>query len=103
MFQSVKFSDFCDSFRALDRQDQFTYDAKRALFDYLEDIEDQTGQRIELDVIALCCDYVESTFDEVRQSYLLENMSDEDVAEYICENTAYVGLIGVDSILYANF
>jgi hypothetical protein len=103
MYQSINFSAFCDAFRSMDRQDQFTYDAKRALFDYLEDMEDQTGTRIELDVIALCCDYIESTFDEVRQSYSLDDMSDEDVAEYICENTAYVGLIGADSILYANF
>ena len=103
MYQSINFSYFCDAFRSMDRQDQFTYDAKRALFDYLEDMEDQTGQRIELDVIALCCEYVESTFDEVRQSYSLEGMSDEDVSEYICENTTYVGLVGVDSILYANF
>lgn len=103
MFQSVTFSAFCDSFRSLDRQDQFTYAGKRILFDYIEELEASTGTALELDVVALCCDYVESTFDEVRQSYSLENMSDEDVAEYICENTAYVGLIGVDSILYANF
>ena len=103
MYQTTNFSAFCDAFRSCDRSDQFSYNGKKALFDYLEEFEEQTGQSIELDVIGLCCDYVESTFDEVRQSYSLENMSDEDVAEYICENTAYVGLIGVDSILYANF
>lgn len=103
MYQSINFSSFCEAFRSLDRQDQFSYDAKRALFDYLEDVEESTGQLIELDVIALCCEYTESTFAEIRQDYSLGDMPDDDVAEWICEHSpAYVGL--VDSrIVFAQF
>ena len=43
MYRTVTFSAFCDAFRALDRQDSFSYEAKRCLFDYLEDYEDSTG------------------------------------------------------------
>ena len=102
MYQTINFSSFCDAFRSHDRQDQFSYDAKRALFDYFEDMEESTGQTIELDVIAICCEYIESTFDEVRESYSLD-LTDEDVAEWICEHSpAYVGL--VDSrIVFAQF
>jgi hypothetical protein len=59
MHQTITFSCFCDAFRSMDRQDQFTYDGKRALFDYLEELEEDIGQPIELDVIALCCEYSE--------------------------------------------
>ena len=102
MYQTINFSSFCDAFRSHDRQDQFSYDAKRALFDYFEDMEESTGQTIELDVIAICCEYIESTFDEVRESYSLD-LTDEDVAEWISEHSpAYVGL--VDSrIVFAQF
>lgn len=46
MKQTVNFSMFCDQFRAI-RPDNFSYNGLKALYDYLEDIEDY-----ELDVIA---------------------------------------------------
>ena len=36
MKQTVNFSQFCDAFKLMDRNGQFTYEGKRALFDYLE-------------------------------------------------------------------
>ena len=102
MYQTVNFGDFCDAFRAHDLQDQFSYGGKRALFDYLVDLEDQTGERIELDVVALCCDYTESTFDDIRRDYSLGGMSDEDVADWIGDHTVYVGLVD-GSLVFAQF
>lgn len=49
---------FVDEFQAL-RPDNFTHDGLVALFDYLEDLEADIGDDIELDVIALCGDYSE--------------------------------------------
>ena len=40
-------------------KNNFTYEGKRALFDYLENLEEDTGTEIELDTIALCCEYSE--------------------------------------------
>jgi hypothetical protein len=59
MKQSVYFSDFCDAFRDSGRNDSFTYAGKRALFDYLEQYEEDCQEEIELDVVALCCEYSE--------------------------------------------
>jgi hypothetical protein len=59
MKQNISFGQFCDAFRDMDRNDNFTYAGKRALFDYLENLEADTGSEVELDVIALCCDYSE--------------------------------------------
>ena len=50
---------FCDRFKDMDRDDNFSYDGKKALFDYLEELEEDTAQEMELDVIALCCEYTE--------------------------------------------
>ncbi len=57
MKQTVNFSEFCDAFEL--RKDNFTYEGKRALFDYLEEYGESTEEEVELDVIALCCEFTE--------------------------------------------
>ena len=59
MKTTVNFCDFCDRFRDMGRNDAFSYEGKRALFEYLEQYEEDCVEEIELDVIALCCDYSE--------------------------------------------
>lgn len=59
MKQSISFCQFTDAFQALDRQGQFTYNGKKALYEHLEELEESTGEAIDLDVIALCCEYAE--------------------------------------------
>lgn len=58
MKQTINFSQFVDAFKAI-RPDNFTYDALKALFTYLEDIESITEKEIELDVISLCSEFTE--------------------------------------------
>ena len=50
---------FVDSFRACGRETQFTVPARRALFAHFENIEQWTDTEIELDPIAVCCDFAE--------------------------------------------
>ena len=70
MKQTVNFCDFQDAFRAHDRKDQFSYAGKRALFDYLEEYEKDTGEEMELDIVALCCDFAEySDIEELKKDY----------------------------------
>jgi len=57
MKQTVDFNEFCRAFHVYDRFDQFGYAALRALFDYLEGLEQDIGEEMALDVIALCCDW----------------------------------------------
>lgn len=104
MFQYVNFSRFCDSFRNLDRQDQFTSAGKRVLFDYLEQYEEDTGDSIELDVIALCCEYVESTHEEVIRDYSLDkDTTDEEVLEWLQDSTIVCGETKEGTIVFAQF
>lgn len=77
MKQTTSFSQFCDSFSDT-YKDNFTYKGKRALFDYLENYEEESGEDIELDPIALCCEY--SEYDsalEAMQEYQPEDMPNE--------------------------
>jgi hypothetical protein len=50
---------FVDSFRAHGRENQFSYPALRALFEYFEAFEEETDTELELDPIAICCEWQE--------------------------------------------
>ena len=64
MKQSVNIYDFERAFKRCER-DNFSYDGLKALFEYLEEYEDSTGEEVELDVIALCCEYME--YDSLKE------------------------------------
>ena len=49
---------FHDAFNKM-RPNQFSYDALDAMFEYLEDLSEDIGEPLELDVIAICCEWVE--------------------------------------------
>lgn len=69
MYKTINFSQFCDSFSDT-YKNNFSYEGKLALFDYLEALEDDTGVRIELDPIALCCEWTEyESLKEVQENY----------------------------------
>ena len=59
MHITVDFSMFADAFRRMGRENQFSREALEALFEYLENYEEDTGIRVELDVIGLCCEFTE--------------------------------------------
>lgn len=63
---------FRDAFRACDRHGNFSYEGMQILFDYLENLSEDIGEPVELDVIALCCEYNESTIDEIISDYNIE-------------------------------
>lgn len=113
MKTSVNFSQFCDAFRAADRNENFSYNGKRALYDFLEEMADQTGEEYELDVIALCCEFAESDVEELINDYLIdvsEAEGDEEeieieviVEEYLNNNTMIAGKLDNGSFVYAKF
>jgi hypothetical protein len=59
MKQSINFNQFHDAFRDHNRLDNFTYDGLKALFEWIEELDDSCGTDTELDVIALCCEFSE--------------------------------------------
>tara|TARA_X000001388_G_scaffold68055_1_gene55654 strand:- start:2360 stop:2662 length:303 start_codon:yes stop_codon:yes gene_type:complete len=72
--------EFSDAFQKMGRGKQFSYEGLDALFDYLEMLEDDIGEQIELDVIALCCEYSEyDNLKEFQNDYGDEYESLEDI------------------------
>ena len=67
--QTVSIYEFREAFRRMNRQDQFSYEGLEVLFDYLENLSEDIGEPIELDVIALCCEYYESSIGELIENY----------------------------------
>lgn len=99
MKKTINVYDFKDAFRNYGRQDQFSYDGLTALFEWLENYEEETGQEIELDVIALCCDFSEvSNIQEFNEYYDLD-CEDMDEAS---EHTLIIP-VGGESFIYQNF
>ena len=100
MIKTISKSDFQDEWnRWDDRKNTFSYDGKNALYDYLEQYEEETGEKIELDIIALCCDYTE-----------YENLADLQ-AEYpqvktieeLQDNTQYIPIEDTKRFIIQNY
>ena len=73
MKQLVSIYDFVRAFKNFER-DNFSYDGLKALFEYLEEYEESTGEEVELDVIALCCEYTEyDSLNEYNDDYNTEH------------------------------
>ena len=94
---TVSSYDFERAFADSGRRDQFSYEGRAVLFAYIEEYEASTGQEIELDVVALCCDYYEATTEEIILNYRIdvEGMDEDErleaVREYLMDNGAYCG------------
>lgn len=55
---TVTESEFVNRFRAI-RPDNFSVEALRALFDYLDQQEQDLGEAQQFDAVAICCDWTE--------------------------------------------
>lgn len=109
-------SDLREKFRVYGRLDTFSSQAFEWLWDYLEQLEDSTGEPVEIDVIGLCCDYSEEDYDSIASYYsidLPERDEDEDeeeyaesvrqtILDYLNDHRVVLGY-DEDSVLYAAF
>ena len=98
MKQTIDESLFIQAFENYNRVDNFGYPGLRALFEYLEDCEHESGgEEIELDVIGLCCEFSQyDTIKEALDEYGLEN------PEELEENTIVIpySIYGQDELAY---
>jgi hypothetical protein len=80
MIIQVTESIFVNQFDAMGRGNQFSYSGLRALFHYLDDMGSDPS--IELDVIALCCEFSEfDSIESFRDQYGEKYESIDDIAE----------------------
>jgi hypothetical protein len=82
MKQTINESQFSDAFLRMNRENNFSHEGRKALFEYLEQLEEETGTEIELDVIALCCEYSEyANLKEFQKDYDDSYESIEDIEQ----------------------
>lgn len=110
MKQTVNFNSFVDAFNNAGRQDNFSYEALQAMFEYITDYEQDSGEEIELDVIAICCDWSEESPKDIAESYGILNEDEyedeSDIQDTVLEYLEYyTNAIALDNgnIVYVNF
>lgn len=72
MYQSINLDQFREAFKRADRGNNFSHEGLEVLFDFLTEMEYDTGDDYQLDVIALCCDFTEDTPREIATNYSID-------------------------------
>ena len=101
MKQNVTNHDFHNAFKTL-RPDNFTYGGLSAMFEHLEELENDIGEELELNVIAICCDFAQFNIKELEFEYShitdphnpLKTM--EDWIEFLSEYTTVIPVTDTD-------
>lgn len=108
MKQTINLSQFRDEFNAI-RPNQFSYEALELIFNHFEQYEQDTGEEMELDVIAICCDVSEMTAEDFTSSYGYADEFDEDqkitldeAIDYLNDHTTFIGQTD-NTIVFFNF
>ena len=98
MKQSVNSYDFERAFKQI-RPDNFSYKGLNALYEYLEGYEEDTGEEMELDVIAICCDFTEFEDMEEFKAYY----DGYETIEELEEETTVIKIEDSESFITLNF
>ena len=89
------------------RPDNFSYEGLSILFDWLEQLEQDTGEELELDVIAICCDFSQCSLREFSEAFGLDSEPNDlidNVIKYVESNGAWYELFNDDQeIIFQNF
>lgn len=110
MKTTINLHQFRDAFMSIS-PNNFSYEGLEILFDGLEELEDDTGEDIDFDVIALCCDFSEMTLSEIIEAYPTlfdeERLEDDDAYDYardILGNQTWVlGVTEKNTFVYRQF
>ena len=112
IIQTVNVHTFREAFKSMGRQDQFSYDGLEALYEFLEDMSQDTGEDYELDVVGLCCDFSEDTYKDILSNYDLASfeemaeLDDDEQMELIVERLNEETIVVYhddEKVLYQNF
>lgn len=105
MFIKVDLYTFRQQFESMNRGATFSYQGQALLFEYLEELE-HCEEPYELDVIALCCDFNESSPEDIARDYSIDiGGLDEDeiieaAREYLADEGVLVGATDRGSFVY---
>ena len=105
MIRTINQYDFIDAFKKMGRTDNFSNSGLIALYEYLTMLGDDLGQPIELDVIALCCEYDEyDNLEEFEADYGREFSNIDKRFKYSIEDTTtMIPIEGTDGFIIQQF
>jgi len=103
MYDTVNFNQFNDWFIKdnSNYKDNFSYEGRKALFDYLEELEDDTGEKIEFDPIALCCEY--SEYENIQEFWNDYDKEDYPTIDKIEDNTTVIKIQDSNKFIIQSF
>jgi hypothetical protein len=111
---NIGFCSFCDGFSET-YKNNFSYEGKKALYDYLIEYEDSTNTEIEMDIVAFCCEFNEfenieeymGEYDYTTKIKKEDYQNDEDfkkaVFEYIEEKTTLIKIPNSDGFIIQTY
>ena len=114
LIQKIDSSDLYHMAARMGCADSFGYAGWRAIGEYLEQLSDDLGEDIEVDIIAICCEYFSAdSVEEFWEEYgkfidaeEWEQMNDEEkleaVEDYLNERTSVV-VCSADCIIWQAF
>ena len=111
MIQTIQLSDFRTAFYNMGRKDQFTYEGLELVYDYIDEYERDSGEEIELDVIALCCEWSELSPEDIIDQYSTDidtkgKDADEiaaEVEEFLLNETQFAGRTAAGDFVFVQF
>ena len=90
---------FHKEFIAFNREDNFTREGREALYSYFTETDEEAEEEIELDVIAICCEYTEyDSFKELQGDY-----SDIKSRKELEERTYVIPVEGTNRLIIQQF
>jgi hypothetical protein len=99
MKQTISEYQFVDAFRSANRENNFSIEGRMALYGYITELEEETGNEFELDVIAICCDFDEyDNLDEVKENY-----SDINSIDDLRDNTVVIEIPDSERLIIGAF
>lgn len=80
-------------------KEHFSYEGAHALFDYLSDYSDETGENMDFDPVAWCVEFTEfANLKDVQSNY-----DDIKSLEDLEDNTAVIPVEGTERLIIADF
>lgn len=94
MKRTIDLSKFRDAFERMGRKENFSYEGLELLFNYFEEVD----ENMELDPIAICCDFNEDTWQAIANDYSIDLDEEDDdetkenlVVDYLQDKTLFIG------------
>jgi hypothetical protein len=97
MKQTIRENEFVHAILG-DDYNNMSYEGALALFEYIEEYEDQTGEETELDVVAIRCEWTEyENIEEVSKDYDIDNLDD------LRDNTSVIEVPNSDKLIVQEY